>query len=599
MPSVEEMWRDLETADRIGDEDLAQEIMARIEEAEGGADTRNPFGKAYAVIQGAQDLPVNLVRSLMKADGDPEKIERVEEFAKRREEGIEQVSGDESEWWRIGGSVLGGGVVGAPAATGRTMLSRAGERVANATLEGGMFGAMSPDLDVKQGATAGAGISSAIEGAGGAVRGGRGLPGAAGRTLSRLLPMSDDAIRADRFAAEKGVPVAGEDLVQNQIVRSTGRLVDAADPSNFRNRQLADYEEAFRREIVDPFSDFDDPISEMGESFKRKYEAVNKRKEDMYTAAFKELNQLGPMPATGFRDQLVDLKSEYKRVLGEGTPEVRELDKWLGYGDATVEDWATRRKKLGRDIRKAQRSADPDSVDLNVMTQIRAALDGAIDEFAGQNSTYRQANEFYRTNVVPYKQDAFKKLIQKGDLEKMTADALSEAPTARTEKRFREVWSSLDDTGRQAYRQQLLQSIMDKAKNPETGFSPNAAATAIDRLQNRLGKDVLGPELTKALEGWNNLFRQSGFAAESVARSRTGSSVPQMTGPAVALGAGAISPALLTPMLPALLVRSRRIRQMLAKLSEMPPKHPDFNTVVQDFMAEAGREAARLQAISE
>ncbi len=560
----------------------------------------SPFGGAYAALQGAADLPHNLVRLLTNLGTDEEAKERMGELHREREQHIEETTGDRSDLWRLGGSVLAsGGLAGAPAATGRTMLGRAAERIGNAAAEGGLFGAMSPDLDVRTGAGAGAGIAGAVEGLGAAGRGIKGLPGVGGRALSKLLPMSEDARKADAFAKEKGVPIAGEDLVQNQIVRSTGRLVDAADPTNFRNRQLASYAETFKKDIVDPFTEFDDPISEMGASFQRQYDAVKERKNQLYDAAFKELNPLGPMPATGFRDSLVDMKARYSQLLGENTPEVREINKWLEYGDANVEDWVTRRKKLGRDIRKTQRATDTDTVDLEVMNQIRDELDASIDQFAGQNSTYRKANEFYRQNVVPYKEDAFKRLLQKGDLEKMTKDALSEAPTARTEKRFQQVWSSLDESGRQAYRQQLLQSIMDRASNPETGFSPNAAATGMDRLKNRLGENVLGPELTKAMDGWNNLFRQSGFSAETVARSRTGSSVPQMTGPFLAAGAGAINPALLAPLLPGLLVRSRKVRNVLAKLADMEPKHPDYNRVVQDFMETVSQEAARIQALTE
>jgi hypothetical protein len=236
-------------------------------------------------------------------------------------------------------------------------------------------------------------------------------------------------------------------------------------------------------------------------------------------------------------------------------------------------------------------------VDTKVLGDIQRSLDSAIDEFGGQSNAYRTANQFFKQNVVPYREEAFLKNIKKGKIEKVVNDALSGAPTAQTQERFKQAWGALDAKGKRAYRQQLLQQIMDAAKNPETGFSPDKAATMMDRLQNRLGPDVLGPEVSQAMEGWNNLFRQSGFAAEQVARSRTGSSFQQIAAPAIALATAGTVPAAFVALAPALMVRSRRFRQLLSKLAEMSPQHPDYQTVTQEVMSELSREAARTQAL--
>lgn len=590
------MMRDLAAADRAGDYELAQAIAAQIK---GGSKPGfEGARKAYAFLQGGQDLPQNLIRFLSQFD-DEETKNRANELAQRREEGIKEISGGESDLWRLGGSLTAGGLAGAPGAVGGKMLTRAMERIGNAVGEGGLFGAMSPDLNAKEGAAVGGGVASVLEGLGKVGK----VPGAVGRTVARVLPMTDEARRADQFAKSRGVPVAGEDLVTNNLVRSTGRVLDAADPTNFRARQLESYEDAFRREIVDPYADFDDPIAEMGESLGRQYKAVKDTSKDMYEAAYKQLNQYGDLPLPEFQYGLKELKSQYTKLLGEGSAEVREIDKWMGYQDATFEEWAKRRQKLGRDIRKLQRGSDTDHVDLELMTGIRSALDKNLDYIGKENGLYRRANSFYVENVVPYKEDAYRKLVKKGEYEKAINDALSKAPSAQTMKRFNQVWGSLDEQGKSAYRQQMLQSIMDVAQNPETRFSPNAAATQIDRLKNRLGDDVLPPDLVKALDGWNNLFRQSGFSAEALARSRTGASLTQVTTP-FAMAAGVMAAPGLTatavaPFMPALLVRSRKIRNMLAKLSEMNPKHPDYSTVTEDVMREITSEANKLQALQE
>jgi len=52
-------------------------------------------------------------------------------------------------------------------------------------------------------------------------------------------------------------------------------------------------------------------------------------------------------------------------------------------------------------------------------------------------------------------------------------------------------------------------------------------------------------------------------------------------GTAAAIGATAA----LAPAIPALILRSKKVRQILAKLSTMGTKHPDYDTVAADATA--------------
>jgi hypothetical protein len=171
----------------------------------------------------------------------------------------------------------------------------------------------------------GTGISAPIEGVSALAGKLKRIPTA----IAKLMPMSDEAKRADEFARSRNVPIAGEDLVQNNVIRSTARAVDAMDPTNFRNKSLERMEDVFKREVVDPFTEFDDPIFEMGEAFKRDYKAVNDKKRELYRNAWDEMNPLGPVPMDRFRDDITQMIDEQQRVLGEGSKEVRTLRQWL------------------------------------------------------------------------------------------------------------------------------------------------------------------------------------------------------------------------------------------------------------------------------
>jgi hypothetical protein len=543
----------------------------------------------YKFFQGSQDLLTNAATGMATFGSDDDELkQRVSQYKQDREQRIEDVAGDGSDLARFAGQVAGGGVTGGPTASTGSILKGAAERIANLAVEGGMFGGMAGG-NVAQDDAIGGAIAAPIEAGSAALGRFRQIPGA----VRRLFGMTDEAKQADEFAKETGNIVMGEDLYQNPIIRGSGRVLDSADLSNTRVRQMEKMKETFQRDVVDPFIEFDVPLDEMEESVKRQYKAVQQKKKDLYDAAYAELNPLGPVPMESFRDELADMS--VKQARQENAKELAFIDEWFNKGDVNFQDWADRRKDLGRKIRAAERSSDPDTVSLEVMRDIRSSLDSNLDAVGNQSQRYRVANDFFRENVVPYRQQAIPKKIAKGEYESALNDMLAESPTARTQKRFDEAYRALDPAGRRAMVQEILKRGMEKASSAEVPFSPAVMSTYLDKFEKRLGSEIVTPEVRKAMDGYKNLFEQSGFAGEQVARSRTGSSMAQMTG----LIAAAINPKMLLTAVPSLLVRSRKFRQMMAKLGEMSPEHPDYRTLVGEITSEINREAARAGAMSE
>lgn len=542
---------------------------------------------------GIQDSPINIGEFLTMASGDEEAQQEIADYKAEREQRLDDRSGGAPTWPRTVGQVMSTGFTGAGPARGGSFATRTAENVANVAAESAGMSVLAGDPSTAgQDAVTGAGIQAGFDLLPRWMRNSFNMAQDARQKVAKSMPMDEGAREADAFAESRGVPIAGEDLIRNQMVRSSGRALDSLDPTGFRSRQLDKMRRGFEDEVVDPFRVVENPSQVMEESFARQYQAVETRKRELYEEAWNQTDQLGDVPMGNFREQLAALKKETDRVLGEGSKESRTIDRWIEYSDGSVRDWDARRKKLGRDIRKAERASDPDTVDYQTLKDIRRALDEEVDTFAGKNSAYRQAQEFYKDQVVPYKEQAFKKQIKRGDLEKAVNDALSGAPTKQTRAHFEQVWGSLDEAGKEAYRQSMLEQVMEKATNPETGFSPDQAATMLDRLSNRLGPEVLGPEINRAMKGWNNLFRQSGFAAELVARSRTGSSAVQVGSAALAL----LNPQVFTLFLPGVLARSRRARQILAKLADMSPQHKDYQAVYEDALQVLSQEMAKSAA---
>ena len=574
------------------------EIMAYVQENMGSNEPVEPeseddygaLSDIYKFFQGSQDLLTNAATGMATFGSDDDELkQRVSQYKQDREQRIEDVAGDGSDLARFAGQVAGGGFMGGPTSSTGSVLKGAAERIANAAVEGGMFGGMAGG-DVAQDAAIGGAIAAPIEAGSAALGKFRQVPGA----VNRLFGMTDDAKKADKFAEESGNMVFGEDLYQNPFIRGGGRLLDSADPTNARATQLNTMKDTFKRDVADPFAEFDIPLQEMDKSVRRQYEAVNEKKRALYRAAFDELNPMGPVPMDQFRDELAELSVKHARQ--ENPRELAFIDEWFNKGDVNFEDWADRRKDLGRKIRAAERSSDPDTVNATLIRGIRDALDRNLDAIGNESRLYREANTFFKENVVPYREDALLKKVAKGDREKALEDMLSESPSARTQKRFDESYRALDDAGRRAMVQEILKRGMEKASSPELPFSPAVMSTYLDKFEKRLGSDIISPEIRKAMDGYKNLFEQSGFAGEQVARSRTGSSVTQLAAP-VAIASGNIKP--LLAAVPSLLIRSRKFRQMLGKLGDMSPEHPDYRTLVGEITSEINREAARAGAMSE
>ena len=554
-------------------------------------ETRTPQAVQSGIrfLRGATSMLPNLATNLMNVGGSEEDKQAVTDYRARQEAMYDRLSPDAGKGWETAGEVTSAILSGGSSGLLKGAMGTA-ERLGTLATEGGMFGGMAPAetgaemaQNVGIGTVAGGAIPAAASG----------IAGAARPIARTLFPVGEAGALADKFARARGLPIRGEDVIESGVVRGSGRYLDALDVTNRRRHDLETYKTA----LTDEFGsgkDMDQLMSELGESYTRTYKGLQSKKQQLYKNAYESTGRLGDVDAGAFRQKLAAEYEEQVSDLGADSPGAKELEKWLGYGDGNVKTWHNRLKEVSRSLRKAGRSTDPNTVDANVLGKIQRGLNESIEQHAGQNNEWRVAQDFYKKSIVPYKEDAFGKLIRKGQTEKAAIESVNPSVTRQTNDRADRYWSSLDAEGKDTYREALMGKMLDQGSSVEIPFSSARASSYLDATEKRLAQKYIGKDERAALDGWKNLLRVSQFAGESAARSRTGSSIVQSALPMIGIGATGYmaSPAAaaviaLAPAVPALVARSKAARTLLAKISTMKPEHPDYESTVRQLLKTA------------
>jgi hypothetical protein len=590
-PEEQQLYIELVEAGR---DDLADQLMAAAGTPEQQSRVPTPVQAGLRLWRGATSAIPNLATNLA-ALGSEESRGQVQEYRQRQDEMYDRLAPDVGEGWEtageIGGAVLAGGAPGLLRGAATT-----GQRLGTLAAEGGLFGAMAEaesGEELTQNVAVGAGLGAAIPGAvQTAVRGYRGIPG----FFERVLPTSQAGEAAEAFTRRNpDIPLRGEDVLQSGIVRSSGRYLDAIDPTNTRVHDLKRYREALKDEFGSE-KDIDTLMGELGESYTRTYRGLQSKKRELYKNAYKSTAPLGDVDTRQFRLELLEQYERQVQDFGADSPGAKEIEKWFDYGEGNVETWHNRVKGVSKQLRTAERATDPDTVQAGVFADIKRSLEKSINDFTGDNREWQTAQKFYSENIVPYRQDAFGKLIRKGQTEKAALEAVDPAKSRQTAERADRYWRSLDDEGKVKYRETLLQKMLDQGSDAEIPFSSARAASYLDATEARLADKYIGADERAALDGWQNLLRVSQFSGESAARSRTGASFlqsvlgPFSLGATGGLVAGSIPVGVIVgmlPAIPALVARNAKARNLLAKLKNMDQNHPDFNSTVAELLQTA------------
>ena len=651
----DELWADLAKADAAGDTALAQRIAAKIREVEsrGVADyvlnageelLAAPVGLGSLALQGGAAALDYIAPGSAVADYVGRSSDVLSDFtADRRQarrdfregDDIGSVTGTIAE---IASYFGGGGARAAAQGASRLQkLKQAAQETGRDALDAGtrtLGREESFDAAMADAALTG-GVGAGLRGATGAYRAVRDMQPL--RAAAQRGFRQDAAQRAAEEAAERqGARLRGEDVIGNRLVRNTARVygdtIDAVTGST--EKLLAEQRDKFLeaagagsgRAMELPFEE------RVARGFETRYNAVQRIKRDKYKAAEDQIDPLlGKLTitspgATGkvLAQRLQGVIQQTAEELGMDHPAIKEIVRWGNQQPANFSVWAKRRRALARTMRQARQSGDYNAAEAysNLLRQI----DDQLDDWAGANNLWRQANDFYKREVLPYEKDKAlkkiaedqrrdpaaklrgdepaKKILQRNDPADTEIESLLRGLSVSDELRpLLNAEETLELAGKEQdlYRamiQKVFRSATRNGEGVEIPFSPAAAATELQNLERRIGR--LQPDKAQALADWRKIFRATGAAGADAARANTGRSIAQMAAPLALIGGAygassgspGIAATLLAPAALTLLVRSPRFRALMRKTADMDEKHPDYDLMIDRLTSEISKLAA-------
>jgi hypothetical protein len=391
--------------------------------------------------------------------------------------------------------------------------------------------------------------------------GGKTLPKVRSSVPTAPNPRMPSAVPEEIIAegVKHDVPVFADDVLESPFAKRIGVTAEAMGPFGTGSGRAAQHElakEAARRATESrAVAGVDDLTVEVQKGLKRKLEALKRVKNQLYERAAARLDPVGTVGVGGFNRRFAEIRNEIDRLGPTITnPDLvkmlREL--YTGKPRGNFSTMMALSDELGARITgyyKGQ-NATIGKRGVGYLIDLKKALDKDIaafaDEFGGPEGSraFKQADEFYKKHLAPYKEPGFRDLVRTGEPEKAWKYLTGQgAIPSRSQRMF----NALDEKGRATVRYGLLKEAYTNALGPKGQFSPAKFATYIDEHDAAVQQFFKGAEL-KEIQGFKNLMRHVDRAGSYAENPPTGQRLflPLLFGsgyysvklPALGVGAG-------------------------------------------------------------
>jgi hypothetical protein len=200
-------------------------------------------------------------------------------------------------------------------------------------------------------------------------------------------------------------------------------------------------------------------------------------------------------------------------------------------------------------------------------------------------STYKDANNFYRNNLVPYKNKILAQSLRGATPEKVY-DAFVKNTTREGNAKI--LYKALDDKGRAAVRAGIVDDALNVAKNEDLKrFSPSVFVNQLDKKVGAYKTFFSGKDLQE-FEGFKKLMAHVTRANQTLKSPDTG-----VMNTGLILGTGGLATAAINPILPLAigggayiaraLMTNPRGRDFLLASSKLQPYSKSMETLIKRF----------------
>lgn len=321
-------------------------------------------------------------------------------------------------------------------------------------------------------------------------------------------------------------------------------------------------------------------------SVKRSIDTKKAALADMYEASTSQLDQMGVVPISKvkeFAKKVID-KESIKGSLADDTL-IREMQDYLDAPeDLTFETVKSIRSAVGAKLKQARQGAPVQgSSDTSMLSQLYANLSkdmrGFADEVAPELAAkWKEADKEFSGFATGTNKPGIKRLVRDGDATPEIVDQLLFS-TKKSDIDF--LNKNLDERGKTAAKQRVLQRMMEKSSPDGIEINPNRFNTQLNKMRKQT--DILfSPAEKEAIESLKNALSKTRRAQDAAVTTQTGQQlVPlfAMANPAVLIP-GVVQAIVERPMMRNLLIKRKAAKTAKARIA--------IDAQLQQMLDEAG-----------
>jgi hypothetical protein len=417
--------------------------------------------------------------------------------------------------------------------------------------------------------------------------GGKVLPKVRSATPTAPNPRGPSAIPQEIISegVKHDVPVYADDVLNSPFAKRIGVTAESMGPFGTGAGRQAQHDlakEAARRAAASrAVAGADDITVEVQKSMRRKLAALKQVKNQLYERAAAALDPIGHVGTPRFTQAFYAVRKDLDNLGPAANKEAKQLIKEL-YGEGpkgipgNFSTMSAMSDELGSRISmyyKGQ-NATIGKRGVGYLVKLKQALDEDIAAFANEmggpegSRAYKQADEFYKKHLAPFKEPGFRDLVRTGEPEKAWRYLTGQGTIPSRSQRM---FNALDERGRATVRAGLIGEAYKNALSPKGQFSPAKFATYMDEHEAAVQQFFKGAEL-KEIQGFKNLMRhidRAGAYAENPPTGQRlllpllfGSGYYSVSLPALAVGSG---------LSVRVLFQTERGRDLLLQLSRAKP----------------------------
>lgn len=303
-----------------------------------------------------------------------------------------------------------------------------------------------------------------------------------------------------------------------------------------------------------------------------------------FDAVVNQLNQVGPVAiqrTKQFAQKILD-EELAKGTLADKSI-VKQMEDFISApDDLAFESVKSIRSAVGNNLQKA-RALSPvvGTSDTGQLSQLYKNLTEDMTAFAREVGgdiarQWRQADKDFSDFATGVNKAGARALIKRGDATPEVVDQLLFS-TKNSDVEF--LARNIDDAGRNAAKQRILQKFLEKASPDGESINPNIFATQVSKFRNQVGK-FFDPSERKAIMGLRDALNQTRRAQDAAVATATG----QQLVPLFAL----TNPVVLVPGVAQAMIERPVLRNLLIRRNAAKTARQRFN-IDQQLQAEIDR----------